>query len=895
MSKKLMSLILMVVLVFGSKVVMKPMSVQASTMRRIIDNNHPVNLVSYYGEDNETIPELWSSIPDEMKPYTVLFIICGHKNIDADKNLIEQHVSICQQNNIPCLVQVVNGETKVSEHIPISFLEELIQKYSCVIGLNGAELYNSIKWYGESEGNHSQYLADLVNMVSNYDAYFMWTDTNIFGTNGTIIDWIENNQNLINALRTHRDNFIMIYKESYGSLNTDSVLLGLWLSGLASNWGISSDWWHWQVDGYQKLFGEPRTLFTGGWKMPLTWPESLYVSSILRGMSEGATCFFSEASFYSVSLHGKHTPAFTNAIMPLWSKIIDGTYKIPSKQEVLDKNKFTYVGNTGYSVPYESPYSNLYMSNGRYGIIPVIPANCNDTEKANFENLSTTVKDKAYFDTLYPKEVMEGNTFASRIGDQWIWMNSSENTNVNMYSKIKPQINTSEFFMIEGTPHTSLILKESENRFVGHISNYRVDKDALWGDLHSWEKDDAIAYIKSYSTPGNPNDHTLRTTKITMKGSYDGQKPLLTISGKEGMSYTEDFDSIHKIYTLTIQHNGPVDFEITADGSVLSNNLALDKEVSSSVDDSGVNRSFDSLVDGVSTLTPSQYMEYTGNGEGNQYIDVDLGGVYPIDSLHLTRFYVDGRIYNDTVMLISTDPNFSTEATTVVYNANASGNLGYGNGTDSPYVETQGGHWVDLDNIVEGRYVRIWSNGSNVNSSNQYVELEVYGDETQVIVPTPSNVAISKTVTSSATTPGDNRTFASLVDGIKSITPPQYLEYIGNGNGKQYIQVDLGESYPIDAINLTRYYLDERIYKDTLILISDDSSFSIDATTVVYNANISGDLGYGAGTDSEYPELSGGKTIDMENPVEGRYVRIWSNGSNVNSSNHFVELEVMAN
>ena len=44
-------------------------------------------------------------------------------------------------------------------------------------------------------------------------------------------------------------------------------------------------------------------------------------------------------------------------------------------------------------------------------------------------------------------------------------------------------------------------------------------------------------------------------------------------------------------------------------------------------------------------------------------------------------------------------------------------------------------------------------------------------------------------------------------------------------------------------------------------------------------------------TDSEYQESSSGKTINISTR-KAKYIRLWSNGSTANTSNHYSEVEV---
>ena len=49
-----------------------------------------------------------------------------------------------------------------------------------------------------------------------------------------------------------------------------------------------------------------------------------------------------------------------------------------------------------------------------------------------------------------------------------------------------------------------------------------------------------------------------------------------------------------------------------------------------------------------------------------------------------------------------------------------------GLGKDKNYVETSEGRLVDAKGS-QARYLRLYSNGSNANDMNHYIEVEVYG------------------------------------------------------------------------------------------------------------------------------------------------------------------------
>lgn len=147
------------------------------------------------------------------------------------------------------------------------------------------------------------------------------------------------------------------------------------------------------------------------------------------------------------------------------------------------------------------------------------------------------------------------------------------------------------------------------------------------------------------------------------------------------------------------------------------------------------------------------------------------------------------------------------------------------------------------------------------------------------------NVALGKKITSSV--PFSNT--GVINDGVKNTNA--YSEDYPNGSGLQWIQLDLGKSYDLTQINLWRYWLDGRTYRDTIIRLSDTADFSGETTTV-FNNDADNSAGFGAGQDSEYVETSAGKSISFDT-VRARYVRIYSGGNVNNANNHFVEVEAM--
>ena len=154
---------------------------------------------------------------------------------------------------------------------------------------------------------------------------------------------------------------------------------------------------------------------------------------------------------------------------------------------------------------------------------------------------------------------------------------------------------------------------------------------------------------------------------------------------------------------------------------------------------------------------------------------------------------------------------------------------------------------------------------------------------TTTLASPSTNVALNKAVTASG--PFYNGTSGAIVvDGNKDTAG-----WADVGPNAQWVQVDLGQTYGLSRLRLWHYYGDARTYNDVIVQVSDSPDFS--TRTTVFNNDSDNSSGQGVGTDAPYAETAAGKEILFSSGVRGRYIRTWVNGSNVNASGHFVELE----
>ena len=148
------------------------------------------------------------------------------------------------------------------------------------------------------------------------------------------------------------------------------------------------------------------------------------------------------------------------------------------------------------------------------------------------------------------------------------------------------------------------------------------------------------------------------------------------------------------------------------------------------------------------------------------------------------------------------------------------------------------------------------------------------------------NLAISNKVTASDNDPVVG-TLDLVTDGDKAGDEGSWVEL---GQGKQWVQIDLNKEADIYAVVVWHFHSQARVYRDVVVQVSDDPTFSKDVTTI-FNNDADNELGLGAGKDLAYIETYEGKLIDAKG-VKGRYVRLYSKGNTTNKMNHYIEVEV---
>jgi hypothetical protein len=222
----------------------------------------------------------------------------------------------------------------------------------------------------------------------------------------------------------------------------------------------------------------------------------------------------------------------------------------------------------------------------------------------------------------------------------------------------------------------------------------------------------------------NPHAPTVKTTDISEQPAVDdvaaSELVPLDIKIPKPRLFTEPF-SMRPVSNLQENYGYGKSSEAFL-VPIGTKNVALGKPVSS-IDDDPLIGNIEMVTDGKKEGTEYDYVELAA---GLQSVTIDLLDTYEIYAIllwHNTRYA--GPVYFDVVAQVSNDRDF-VKGVLTLFNNDIDNSAGFGIGKDKHYREIRYGKLIDAGGAL-ARYVRLYSNGSNCNEFNHYVEVEVFG------------------------------------------------------------------------------------------------------------------------------------------------------------------------
>ncbi len=572
-------------------------TVATAQSRRPVDSQHPMWLVHVDVWNQADPQKIIDLIPDDIKPYVVmnLSLSCAYDtelNIhQRPQNAIPTYKSwatVCQMNNMWFTLQPASGGHTHIHDNDLETFEYFFKKYPNFLGWNFAEQFWGFNAPGDlfssTDVDRIELFANLVPMHHKYGGFLTVSFCgNVWSHLLNPIGMMKRNEKLLQACKDYPEAILWLYKYTTSSCfyNNESVSFGPFVAGLAKNYGVRYDNCGWN-GALSSLLGEnngkkypvaagigtvmEQTCQNGGavWDGPeLIWTEDF------QNLSDGTVTDGSKT--YRVRRWGTF-PGFRNIWIDMWRKIIDGTMYIPTQQEVIDKTKIIVINDvkSGNDEDKYAAWGDLYdglykqtdpfnrgngqwMDNflylkktGRYGTIPVtpcltemsagIPNKVKKTQRTSVWS-SQTVK-TAKFNQAYP-QVSTGDLFVSRYRNQLVTYTpySYLNSKTTAKANVPLQYNSCKSLDLTWGKLSSAIIKEYADSIRFYLNNYRSDT----------------------------------TTKVLDKIVINGvaQEPKLSWNKRveATATVTPSWDATTGVYTIEVNHNGPVDLKIECNGT----------------------------------------------------------------------------------------------------------------------------------------------------------------------------------------------------------------------------------------------------------------------------------------------------------------------------------------
>ena len=389
--------------------------------------------------------------------------------------------------------------------------------------------------------------------------------------------------------------------------------------------------------------------------------------------------------------------------------------------------------------------------------------------------------------------------------------------------------------------------------------SYNMDKIKLW---HYYA--DGRTYKDVIAQVSNVPDFSTKTTVFNndtnnsaLQGTGGDAEYVELSSGKE-ISFSPTNARYVRLWTNGSTANTANHYvEVEVWGSVPKpeyKNWALNRVPTTSATINFPSR----ITDGVTVLTANEYATITPDGP--QWIQLDLGQSYNLDKIKLWHYYTGGRTYQDVIAQVSNVANFSTPTLNVALNKKASA------------IGSNCGNSILPANAVDGSSATKWCHSA---AGDKWLMLDLgqsYTIERWVVKHSGVAESAIYNTRDFKLQKSDNGTIWTDVDSV-------------TGNTANITD----RSIPSFSSRYTRLYITNsgsdngaRIYELELYSSSINTKFNND----VNNSALQG-----TGGDNEYAESSSGKEITFSN-TNGRYVRLWTNGSTANTQNNYVEVEV---
>lgn len=554
-------------------------------LRRIISPEQPawfVHIDSWNYADPQKIIDL---IPSDIRPYVIFNIslsvshdeTTGHYNVsEYGYEIAKSWLRTCAENNVWAMVQPSSGgfshfkdvasynEFQIAGNV----YDEFFREYPNFLGFNYCEQFwgyddkFSVSWLQRvAHWNH------LLKLTHEYGGYLTLSFCgNFWSANINPVALVKRNPDFAQTAKQYSENFIMCekYTTQGGFFDVEGICLGTWLSGFAGQYGIRFDQCGWTEETGQN--GDKDFPPAAG-ALPIIEHVMLTGQTVIDGPELIWQQCFKEAGLVNVgdgyqSRSWECFPQFVNINMDMYRKIIDGTIRIPSRQEVINRTKLVVIqdvysgdDNAKYCGP-KNLHQGLYLRDddgnlwdnkcylkktGRYPTIPVVYELCDAVANSFSSKINQSSFDGGWsdiqlkvgkFNRIFPEEYT-GELYAGRIENGWVTYNGMIGVRK---ATIPFKYNTCDKMELAYSKYTVAVVKEYANKVTFYMNNY---------DVNGSSKTDVIKIYGAASTP---------SYTATPRANGTAQVSATWTSG---------------VYELTVKHNGPLDLTVNCSGSAI--------------------------------------------------------------------------------------------------------------------------------------------------------------------------------------------------------------------------------------------------------------------------------------------------------------------------------------
>lgn len=593
----------------------------AGSFRRPVSNEHPMWIVHIETWNTPDPQKIINIIPEDIRPFVVfnisMSIYWSHDThewgiVQDGYELAKSWLKTCADEGVWCMIQPSSGgqchypdydssgnminfpnKNKYVSHADSDYentiYAEFFRDYPNFIGFNYCEQF----WGFEQDDfpitcqERYTHFASLLKLCNKYGGYLdiswcgnEWSPTiNPLAMLKQVPQWEE-------ACRNYSENLILEEKYTQASYIADveSLVYGYYVSGYCGNFGIRYDETGWTDSTWSGTGVSTKDQFNQATGLPIYLERMVKNgATVIDGPELVTVDDFKETYGYTDS-EGYHVrdwamyDQFQNVPMDFMRKIVDGTVRIPTREEVISNTKVVVIQDVSSGKTWDEPYStyptlfeglyrmngdgnlrlnhNLYKSTGRYQTIPTVYALKDDLAKSipvqvkqsEIASRWSSIEAKQNeFNGLYESDYY-GNCYAGRNKNSWVAYN---------YNK-------------DGS-NCGAVLSLKYNTCKNIDVNFNAYGNALINEYSD--------YIDIYTNNYDENDSTsLKTDTFKIAGC--SSEPTITYEDR-GVNQTASqitTSYVDGTYTITVKHNGPVDITVNCFGNESNRLTATEKK-----------------------------------------------------------------------------------------------------------------------------------------------------------------------------------------------------------------------------------------------------------------------------------------------------------------------------